>query len=59
MAKRLDLGYARDEREAIEKFKRKRTADCVVGGFRCATNERIEVHQRALPPWNEVPALAS
>ena len=41
MAKRLDLGYATGERTAMEKIKRKRTADCVVGGFRYATKERI------------------
>lgn len=37
MAKRLDLPYASGERTAMEKIKRKRTADCVVGGFRYAT----------------------
>jgi len=41
MAKRLDLGYASGERTAMVKIKRKRTADCVVGGFRYATKERI------------------
>ncbi|HEV8218549.1 MAG TPA: ATP-dependent DNA ligase [Gemmatimonadaceae bacterium] len=41
MAKRLDLGYAAGERTAMEKIKRKRTADCVVGGFRYGTKERI------------------
>jgi ATP-dependent DNA ligase len=41
MAKRLDLGYATGERTAMEKIKRKRTADCVVGGFRYATKEPI------------------
>ena len=34
IAKRLDLGYTTGERTAMEKIKRKRTADCVVGGFR-------------------------
>jgi len=41
MAKRVDLAYASGERTAMEKIKRKRTADCVVGGFRYATKERI------------------
>jgi ATP-dependent DNA ligase len=41
MAKRLDLGYATGERTAMDKIKRKRTADCVVGGFRYASKERI------------------
>lgn len=41
MAKRLDLPYASGERTAMEKIKRKRTADCVVGGFRYASKGRI------------------
>ncbi|HSQ28375.1 MAG TPA: ATP-dependent DNA ligase [Gemmatimonadaceae bacterium] len=41
MAKRLDLPYASGERTAMEKIKRKRTADCVVGGFRYATKGKI------------------
>ena len=40
MAKRLDLPYASGER-TMEKIKRKRTADCVVGGFRYASKARI------------------
>lgn len=39
MAKRLDAPYLGGEREML-KIKRIRTADCVVGGFRYATNER-------------------
>jgi ATP-dependent DNA ligase len=34
IAKRIDLPYASGERSAMQKFKRIRTADCVVGGFR-------------------------
>lgn len=34
IAKRRDLPYAPGERTAMQKFKRMRTADCVVGGFR-------------------------
>ncbi len=34
MAKRLDLSYAPGERTAMLKVKKKRTADCVVGGYR-------------------------
>jgi ATP-dependent DNA ligase len=41
MAKRLDLPYASGKRTAMEKIKRKRTADCVVGGFRYATKGKI------------------
>lgn len=40
MAKRLDLPYASGERTAMEKIKRKRTADCVVGGFRYGSKTR-------------------
>lgn len=39
VAKRLDDGYRCGER-AMVKVKRKRTADCVVGGFRYATGRR-------------------
>src|SRR5579884_352095 len=37
MAKRADLAYASGERTAMQKIKRIRTADCVVGGFRYAS----------------------
>ena len=33
MAKRLDLAYQAGERTGMQKWKRMRTADCVVGGF--------------------------
>jgi ATP-dependent DNA ligase len=41
IAKRLDLPYAAGERKAMQKIKRMRTADCVVGGFRYATNSKV------------------
>ena len=41
MAKRLDQPYRSGERTAMEKIKRKRTADCVVGGFRYATKGKV------------------
>lgn len=41
IAKRLDLPYASGERTAMEKIKRKRTADCVVGGFRYGSKGKI------------------
>jgi len=41
MAKRLDAPYATGERTAMVKIKRKRTADCVVGGFRYATRGKV------------------
>ena len=41
MAKRADLTYATGERTAMVKVKRKRTADCVVGGFRYASKGKV------------------
>jgi ATP-dependent DNA ligase len=41
IAKRLDMPYASGLRTAMQKIKRIRTADCVVGGFRYGTNEEI------------------
>ncbi len=37
VAKRLDLAYRSGERTGMQKIKRKRSADCVVGGFRYAS----------------------
>ena len=37
IAKRLDLPYQTGERTGMQKLKQKRTADCVVGGFRYAS----------------------
>jgi ATP-dependent DNA ligase len=37
IAKRLDLPYRSGERDGMQKVKRRRTADCVVGGFRYAS----------------------
>jgi len=34
IAKRLDLPYQMGNREGMQKIKRRRTADCVIGGFR-------------------------
>ena len=41
MAKRLDLPYQSGERTGMQKVKRMRTADCVVGGFRYGAKERV------------------
>ena len=41
VAKRLDLPYQTGERTGMQKIKRRRTADCVVGGFRYAANSRV------------------
>jgi ATP-dependent DNA ligase len=41
MAKRLDLPYRSGERDGMQKVKKLRTADCVVGGFRYASSEKV------------------
>lgn len=41
MAKRGDIPYQTGERTGMQKYKRMRTADCVVGGFRYAAKERV------------------
>jgi ATP-dependent DNA ligase len=41
MAKRVDLPYQTGERTGMQKIKRKRSADCVVGGFRYATGKPV------------------
>ena len=43
VAKRLDLPYQSGERTGMQKVKRRRTADCVVGGFRYASNTSTKV----------------
>jgi ATP-dependent DNA ligase len=41
VAKRLDLPYRAGERDGMVKVKRQRTADCVVGGFRYGSKNRV------------------
>jgi ATP-dependent DNA ligase len=41
IAKRLDCPYQSGERSAMRKIKLQRTADCVVGGFRYASKEKV------------------
>jgi ATP-dependent DNA ligase len=41
IAKRLDLPYRSGERDGMQKIKKVRTADCVVGGFRYAEKQRV------------------
>jgi ATP-dependent DNA ligase len=41
IAKRTELPYQSDNRDGMVKVKRKRTADCVVGGFRYAKNSKV------------------
>ena len=41
IAKRIDAPYASGERDAMVKIKSRRTADCVVGGFRYAEKARV------------------
>ena len=39
IAKRIDLPYQAGNRDGMQKIKKFRSADCVVGGFRYATNK--------------------
>src|SRR5687767_7824057 len=41
IAKRADMPYQSDNRDGMVKVKRKRTADCVVGGFRYAAKGKV------------------
>jgi len=41
IAKRLGRGYLSGDRNGVVKVKKLRTADCVVGGFRYASNARV------------------
>jgi ATP-dependent DNA ligase len=41
VAKRADLAYQSGERTGMQKVKRMRTADCVVGGFRYGTDSDV------------------
>jgi len=41
MAKRSDFDYRSGDRSGMEKYKRMRTADCVVGGFRYAAKGKV------------------
>ncbi len=41
IAKRTSLPYQSGNRDGMVKVKRKRTADCVIGGFRYGTNSKV------------------
>jgi len=41
IAKRLDLPYRAGERDGMQKVKKLRTADCVIGGFRYASKGKV------------------
>ena len=41
MAKRLDLPYESGSRVGMQKIKNRRTADCVIGGFRYGTGKKV------------------
>ena len=41
IAKRVDLPYQSGERTGMQKYKRMRTADCVVGGFRYGSKTEV------------------
>jgi len=56
IAKRLDMPYQSGERTGMQKIKRLRTADCVVGGFRYGTNSR-EVGSLLLGLYDEAGLL--
>jgi ATP-dependent DNA ligase len=43
IAKRLDMAYQSANRHGMVKIKKMRTADCVVGGFRYASNSKTAV----------------
>src|SRR5438876_695645 len=40
VAKRLDMAYCSGDRTGMQKIKRMRTADCIVGGFRYGTGSK-------------------
>jgi ATP-dependent DNA ligase len=56
MAKRFDLKYRSGERTGMQKWKRLRSADCVVGGFRYAAKEKV-VGSLLLGLYNEAGLL--
>ena len=56
IAKRVDLPYQAGERTGMQKLKHIRTADCVVGGFRYASNARV-VGSLLLGLYNEAGKL--
>ncbi len=41
IAKRLDMSYRSGERDGMQKIKQRRTADCVVGGFRYGEGTKL------------------
>jgi ATP-dependent DNA ligase len=52
VAKRLDAGYRSGERTGMQKVKRLRSADCVVGGFRYA-KDGVEIGSLLLGLYDE------
>src|SRR5205085_5044616 len=41
IAKRLGIPYSSGDRKGMVKVKRRRTADCVVGGFRYGSKQKV------------------
>jgi ATP-dependent DNA ligase len=41
IAKRIDMPYRSGERDGMQKIKHRRTADCVIGGFRYAERKKV------------------
>jgi ATP-dependent DNA ligase len=57
IAKRADKAYASGKRDAAVKIKKTRTADCVIGGFRYAANERDRVGSLLLGLYDDAGLL--
>jgi ATP-dependent DNA ligase len=53
VAKLADEGYHSGDREAMQKIKRMRTADCVVGGFRYASKDPESIGSLLLGLYDE------
>ncbi len=53
VAKLTDAPYRPGERDAMQKFKRQRTADCVVGGFRWASGGTTAIGSLLLGLYND------
>ena len=57
IAKRADAAYASGSRDAAVKVKRRRTADCVVGGFRYAKGSTTQVGSLLLGLYDDAGLL--
>jgi len=57
IAKRRDLPYRSGDRTGMQKIKQKRTADCVVGGFRYASNKGAGIGSLLLGLYDDADGL--